>query len=200
MKKLAIAGASVVLAAMPVVGTYAAQNSFTDTLTVTVNGGCTLQNSQDTTAGDYTHSNRTFSDTIAAGTVGYLNADSTGAATTGSGNVKLSCNSTDGTKTWTVNVAVSGLTDSNINKTIAGGDAINGTTSAWAIKANATGLSGTATNNFADYRPASNGVFLSDVTSSTAITFNPSYRIYVAPNQDPGTYEGTATYTVTLAN
>ena len=43
MKKLAIAGASAVLAAMPVVGVFAATGvSTTDTLTVTVPAGCTV--------------------------------------------------------------------------------------------------------------------------------------------------------------
>jgi hypothetical protein len=70
MKKALIAGAaSVALAAMPVVGAFAAtSNSFTDTLNVTVNGGCTLEETGGTT-GDYSHTDRTFNGSFEAGTI-----------------------------------------------------------------------------------------------------------------------------------
>ncbi len=193
MKKLAIAGASVALAALPVVGVFAATSGqFTDTLRVTIESGCTLENSTQASAGDYSVSDREFSATIGAGTVGYLNADNTGAATTTEGTVSIACNTNAQADTYTVAVAIDGLTYSGT--TIAGGNYDNGDTSGWAIKSNA---SGATSNPFASYTAASSTTFLTG-NASTAVTFNPSYKVYVAPNQAPGTYVGHAVYTITM--
>jgi hypothetical protein len=209
MKKALIAGAaSVALAAMPVVGAFAADpatsSTFTDTINVTVKGGCTLENSQQSEAGDYSKSNRTFTKEIAAGTLGYLNADAQGVAAEDAGVVHVSCNTQDSNKAWTVSLVVNGLTGNQATPvTIAGGDDISGPTSAWAIKSNAKITEGTNTfesNDFADYAPAvTNATFLSIKSDKTA-EFNPSYRVYIAPDQEPGTYTGTAVYSITLPN
>ncbi len=198
MKKLAIAGASAVLAAMPVVGVFAASgNSFTDSLEVNVIGGCTLEEDGGT-AGDYSHNDREFSAVnVTPGSTVYLNATD---ATTGpsGGHVTISCNTSDSSKVWTVDVAVTGLT-SGAN-TIGGSAATSGATSGWAIKSNATGT--TASNPFANYRAAASETFLTGtaaaVSNDNHVTFNPSYQVYVAPSQPAGTYEGTAVYTITL--
>jgi hypothetical protein len=204
MKKALIAGAaSVALAAMPVVGVFAADptsTSFTDTLTVGVAGGCTIEQS-DASAEAGTYTNREFTQNIAVGNVGYLNAaDATTPPTTGG--VTVSCNTDASTTSYTVSVAVDGLTDSNVTpaakQTIAGGMATSGDNSAWAIQSNATGFESTSTNNpFATYKTAATGTFLT-ATAADEVTFNPSYRVYVAPEQPQGTYVGHAVYSINL--
>ena len=198
MKKLAIAGASVVLAAMPVVGVFAAtSSSFTDTLTVGVAGGCTLENSEQPAAGDYTKSDRSFTTDIATGTVGYLNADATGAATETKGTVTVHCNTQDQAKTWTISLNVTDLSNGTAAQDITGGAQTSGATSGWAIKSNATGT--TSANPFGSaYTAAADTAAFLSATANNTVTFNPSYQVYVGPNQAPGTYIGTAVYEVTL--
>ena len=197
MKKLAIAGASVVLAAMPVVGVFAATSgSFTDTLTVGVAGGCTLEQTGGT-AGSYNGNDHSYTTDIAAGNIGYLNVAQGGTAPAAGGGVTVSCNSSDATTTYTVTVAVDGLTDATAG-TIAGGNATSGTTSAWAIQSNATGFSANDPGNpFATYKAAESTTFLS-ATAADTVTFNPSYRVYIQPQQPAGSYVGHAVYTIAL--
>lgn len=198
MKKSLIAGAGVsalAFAALPFAGVFAAtSSSFTDTLTVGVASGCTLENSTQSAQGDYSVSDRSFTDDIAAGTVGYLNADSTGTASTTAGTVSIECNTEAAGDTYTVTVAIDGLTDSSTSETIAGGNYDSGATSGWAIKSNA---SGATTNPFANYTAASSTTFLTGNASAT-VTFNPSYKVYVAPDQEPGTYVGHAVYSIAM--
>ena len=201
MKKslIAASASAVVLAAMPIVGTFAAtSNSFTDTLTVTLQNGCTLENST-ATAGTYTTNDRSFEAAIAAGTVGYLNADETGAAITNptEGTITVQCNTSDSTKTYTVAVDVTDFTDSATPTahTFTGGTATSGDASKWAIKSNASGT--TASNPFANYAAATDTTFLT-ATANNSVTFNPSYQVYIAPGQVPGTYVASAKYTVTI--
>lgn len=198
MKKLAIAGASAVLAALPVVGAFAAatSTSFTDTLNVTVDGGCTIESNATPTAGDYSASDRTFTNEhVTAGTVVYLNATSaTDTAPATAATYSISCNSASASKKWTINVAVDGLTHTDTTTTIPGAAVTSGNASGWAIKSNATAGTG-VTDNFASYTAAANGVFMT-ATADKSATFNPSYQVYVKPDQKPGAYTGTATYTI----
>ena len=198
MKKLVIAGASVALAAMPVLGAFAAtSSSFTDTLTVGVASGCTLENSNQSAAGDYSVSDRSFTKDIATGTVCYLNADTTGAATTTAGTVTVSCNTQDQAKTWKVSLDVTDLSNGTAAQDITGGAQTSGATSGWAIKSNATGT--TTANPFGSaYTAAADTEIFLSATANNTVTFNPSYQVYVGPNQAPGTYTGTAVYEVTL--
>ena len=202
MKKsiIAASAASLAVAALPVVGVFAATpNSFTDTLTVTVQGGCTLENSTATAVGVYDNNDRDFSATISAGTVGYLNASSDGATPgTSEGSISVKCNDTSAGKTWTVSADVTNLTDGT--NTIAGGIATSGATSAWAIKSNATNVAA-ANDPFASYAAAADtAAFLSAAANqAAATTFNPSYRVYVSPNQPAGEYEGSVVYEVQLS-
>ena len=201
MKKSIIAGAGVAalgFAALPFAGVFAqTSSSFTDSLEVNVAGGCTLTNSQDaSTPGTYDHSDREFSTNIAVGNVGYLNGSSAGPSTS-DGTVAISCNTSDSSKLWTVAVDVTDLT--NGTQTITGGDATAGVaTSSWAIQSNASLSTGSFTSDpFATYAAAVDGDFLKASADKTA-TFNPSYRVYIAPGQQPGKYEGSALYTITL--
>lgn len=201
MKKsiIAASAASLAVAALPIAGVFAAATSsqFTDTLTVGVAGGCTLENSNQSAPGDYSVSDRSFTNNIATGTVGYLNADATGTATTTAGTVTVSCNTQDQTKTWTVSLDVTDLSNGTAAQDITGGAQTSGATSGWAIKSNATG--NTVSNPFgAAYTTAADTAAFLSATANNTVTFNPSYQVYVGPNQAPGTYTGTAVYEVTL--
>ena len=199
MKKsiIAASAASLAVAALPIAGVFAAtSNSFQDTIRVGVAGGCTLENSEQSEAGDYTKSDREFTKDIAAGTVGYLNADDTGAATAEKGTVTVSCNTDASTSTWQIKLDVTNLSNGTAAQDITGGAQTSGETSGWAIKSNATGT--TASNPFASYTAAANTTIFLSATANNEVTFNPSYQVYVGPNQAPGTYTGTAVYTVTL--
>ena len=205
MKKLAIAGASAVLAALPVVGVFAATStSFVDSLSVTVSSGCTMEKDGGT-AGVY-DTDRSFTANIATGNTGYLNGD--GGSNLAGPQIDVTCNVASGT--WTVTYMVNasgspassastnlvGTTDSN--KTIPAGTATSGSASAWRIKSNAVGAS---TNNFTNYTaPQGSGTFISGNGSTSAtMTFNPSYEVYVGTAQAPDTYTGTVTYTIGYA-
>ena len=201
MKKSIIAGAGVAalgFAALPFAGVFAAtSSSFTDTLTVGVAGGCTLENSTQSGAGDYTKSDRSFTADIATGTVGYLNANATGAAATDKGTVTVSCNTDASTSTWQVSLDITDLSNGTAADDITGGAQTSGATSGWAIKSNATGT--TTANPFGSaYTAAADTTIFLSATANNTVTFNPSYQVYVGPNQAPGTYTGTAVYEVTL--
>jgi hypothetical protein len=70
----------------------------------------------------------------------------------------VTCNTSDSSRTWTVGVAVTGLTytpQSGDPVTIAGGAETTGAASKWAIKSNATGTPGS--NPFQNYAAAADG-------------------------------------------
>lgn len=188
MKKLAIAGASAVLAALPVVGVFAATGpqSFTDTLNVVINEACTLENG-DNEAGTYV--DRTFSATIPAGTAAELSQTSpTVTANTG---ITVTCNTAN--SAW--HITASGVDITDGSHPFSRGTATSGTTSQWAFKLGA----GTYANWSA--LPAVENSVEPTVLSSTdnAATFNPQYKVYVAPAQASGTsYSGSVTYTLVL--
>ena len=206
MKKLAIAGASLALAAMPVAGVFAATaGSFTDNLTVTIEGGCSIQEKTGTggsAAG--THSDRTFSANIVAGSAEIMTGVE---ATTPEGTntpatpMEIVCNTTDTSTTWT-------LTGTASN----GGALVKGeaatATDADKIK---SGTAETGDVSTFSYRLSDAGSWLAVPTTANAtittgaatsdgapVAFNPSYRVYVAPTQASGTYTGSITYTVAL--
>lgn len=202
MKKLAIAGASLALAAMPVVGVFAATStSFTDTLTVTVPGGCTLEDNAAAQPGTYT--DRAFSATIPAGTFKELGNGFNGE--TGK-TMKISCNTDEGSWTVTAQASDGALKGKATISTesIDPGVATSGNTSAWAIKSNASTGTGAA-NPYAAYKAyevdsgKEYSTFLTgSADAATPVTFNPSYQVYVSPEQAPGEYEGTVTYTIAM--
>ena len=188
MKKSLIATgvASLALAAMPIVGAFAANStSFTDNLSVTVNSGCTLENGGNT---DGTYVDRSFSKNIAVGNYAVLE----GSAATDTAAITIKCNTTSGTVTVTSSgdTTLTGETDTN---TIATGAATSGSASNWAIKSNATNA---ATDPYAAYKAHVPGTFLTATASASGTTFNPSYQVYVAQGQAPDTYTGAVTYTV----
>lgn len=210
MKKSIIATAGVAafaVAAVPA-AVFAAsdptQTSFTDSLSVTISGGCTIETAGTQQTGAY--ENRSFSASIATGTVGYLNDD--GAGTLSGDQLTVTCNGVDATKAWTVTVTpptsgtLKGTADNT--KTIApgAGDQTSGANSGWSIKSNASG--GTFSDNpYVSYTiaPTAAAQFLKgSLAQGASGSFNPSYRVYVGPTQDPETYIGDVLYTVTVGN
>ena len=217
MKKLAIAGASLALAAMPVVGVFAADpadsDSFTDELTVKVAGGCTLETAG--TTGDGTYANRTFNANIQAGTAQVLTGATVDQTTTAAPALTLKCNTTAASSTWKINATAS--TDNaqtpaaalvSGSDYIRGGNTFDGATSAWGMRLNAPATF-TSTYNpqtadtFVAVPAAANTEVLSGNASqitSSGVEFNPSYKVYVAPNQATGDYVGSVVYTVVVTN
>ena len=196
MKKLAIVGASAVLAAMPVVGAFAAtEGSFKDSITVTVEGGCTLEVSGGT-AGDYSSADRTFSATILAGTTEVLTGvESTSTAATA---MEVTCNVPTPGQAW----AITATADNNgtlvgtqsSSNVIPSGTATSGTTSSFAYSINS------GANWYAVPTTANAAITSGTTVAGTPTTFNPQYRVYVAPGQAPDTYTGGVTYTIGLSS
>ncbi|MBQ8156594.1 hypothetical protein IJ101_02295 [Candidatus Saccharibacteria bacterium] len=199
MKKTLIAGAaSVALAAMPVVGAFAATSSqLIDTVNVTVQGGCTIENAAEgATPGDYTVNDRTFSKTIAAGTFEEITGTETEGSVTPAQAMKIKCNvAQSDSRKFSITAQGTALTHTDNSTTIPVGTATSGNTSAWAYTLNYTDDNPTWAN-----APVSQTTVVTsqDASTSTNYSFNPVYRVYVAPGQKPGAYTGTITYTVAL--
>lgn len=201
MKKSLVAtgAASLALAAMPVVGVFAATPlSFTDNITVTVEGACSLETSATGTDGSY--ADRTLTKTIASGTYEEFGNNDTGTA---DATITVSCNTTTGSWTVTADGSDDGGTPTATAQLVDGtnhidaGTATSGATSAWAFKMNATGT--TTSNPFSSYTavPAAETTALQGAATS-AVTFRPTYQVYVSPTQAPGNYTGSVVYTISL--
>ena len=197
MKKSLIAGAGVsalAMAALPFAGVFAAtEGSFKDNITVTVEGGCTLEVSGGT-AGSY--ADRTFSATIAAGTTEVLTGvESTSTAAPA---MAVTCNVPSPGQAWNIKATAdnSGTlvgTNSSSNVIPSGTDTSGGTSSfAYSIDTGASWLAVPTTANAA--------ITSGTTSAGTPTTFNPQYRVYVAPGQAPDTYTGGVTYTIGLGN
>lgn len=206
MKKKLIATAGVAafaLAAAPM-GVFAANSgSFTDEITVNVPDSCTIETSD--TAGDGEYADREFEVEIAAGSfLVFGNSDASGAA---DASMTVKCNvDTSSQDSWTVTAVADNsgaLVDGN--ESIESGDeAESGDTSTWAMLINVS--SGIADTDFDDYQPVPTAAAGETVLTANAVennaannvTFRPQYKVYVQPNQAPGNYEGSVTYTVAV--
>ena len=187
MKKALIAGAaSVALAAMPVVGVFAAQatnpESVVDTLTVNVNGVCTFER---------TTGNGTYTQTMAANALN----DSFGTSTFTSG-----CNNGTGYK---VTLTATDLAYANgANITYATGETTPDTPTAgsgtWvAYRSAATGGSTVTSYNTAGNIAAGGYAYETNAADgATASTFTVIYKVSTHSIQEQGSYQGTATYTL----
>ena len=204
MKKLAIAGASVALAAMPVMGVFATDiTSITDTLQITVEATCTFNTADSSVA-----SNTTYSDTVANGGVASFNSG----ANTHKFNVF--CNDTDGWK-----VTAGAPNDLTPPATLPGTETPNTNTHEityqdTAIPAAASGtkegawtatvtgsftsaeLSGINTVSNVNYIDAEGGIIATEDSSTDASTFTVSYAAYVGTETAADTYTGTIGYTL----
>ena len=199
MKKLVITGASLALAAMPVVGVFAADGNLTttDTVQVTIDSACSLTA---TGAG-------TYSTTLTNGTA---------SSDLGSTSINIKCNDAGG---WMVNAigantsTTAGATATDMAPDAAGktpiatGTTLDGSVSNWAMKLTAgTGAyAPTIVEGYDDYHAvpgAANTKVASGATTdqTTGSTFTTNYKVAVSPTQQQGTYTGKVTYTLVHPN
>ena len=193
MKKALIAGAaSTVLAAMPIVGAFAANGTLsrTDTVKVTVDSACSLATSN--TSGDYTA-------TIENGASNTNIAGST---------FTVTCNNTGG---WQLNAIGAGTVTGDVTKMdastdkdaddIATGTTLDGSVSNWAFKiakggddaANVTITAGY--DNFSAVPSASTKIAQGTSTAGKS-TITATYGVGISATQSAGTYTGKVTYTL----
>ena len=193
-KSIIAAGASAVaLAAMPVVGVFAASTGgpFTDTIDVTIDNACTF--SRGATAhvdGDGTPANGTWgTDSTADKLSGNLAAGGID-SNFGSSNFNVVCNNHGGWKVTAAATALTGLTTTSENIPLGtpGAD-----TAAWNYTSSSSDENITGTGTFST---ASQIVAQSAVTTPTAgRNFSVSYAVSVDHVLSAQTYEGTITYT-----
>lgn len=194
MKKLAIAGASLALAAMPVVGVFAADNTeVVDTVTVTVSPSCTFRASGTGTL------NGTYTATGANGEA--VSPSTSGDSGTNVHTFNVFCNNNKG---YTVNATARDLT--NIDS------ATPAITDVFTYKADLSGLT-TASGWHAQFTGVTSGVTpvqLSDsnegVSTGTIITranittatagdsWTATYTAKIGSETKAGSYQGTITY------
>ncbi len=193
MKKALIAGAaSAVLAAMPIVGVFAADGdlSQTDTVVVTVDSACSLATSN--TGADYTA-------TIANGA---FNTNIAGSTFT------ITCNDTGG---WDLNAIGAGTATGDVTKMdastnkdaddIATGTTLDGSVSNWAFKIAKGGSDAsnitvtTGYDNFSAVPAASTKIAKGTSTAGNS-TITATYGVGISATQSAGTYTGKVTYTL----
>ena len=200
MKKLAILGASAALAAMPVVGVFAADyQSVTDTVELIVQTSCNMRTGG--TAASPTTTGSTWSHTT---TPGHLVGD-TGEAwgTAGSTVLTFNCNDAGGWKVTAQGVSgVSGdvtaqtfMKGASSGTNIATGEATSGPTSNWAFKVTGTN----AVTNYTSFRavPDAATPVATSTDAVTEATLTPSYRVWVSNTQKQDTYTGYVKYVLT---
>ena len=215
MKKLAIAGASAVLAALPVVGVFAADfNPIVDTVKVTINDSCAM--SAAASGGEAGQTGGVYAKTVDAGTL--INPSdwaggSAGGSSTSAKTYTFSCNNQGGWKVTAQGVsstdtatatAQTNMVGAN-GKNIATGTATSGPTSNWAFNVTATGatvVSGydgaAATPDWA-LVPATATTIIQSVNNApvSEATFTPAYRVWVSATQEADTYTGYVKYVLT---
>lgn len=179
MKKLAIAGASAVLAAMPVVGVFAATEvSTTDTLTVTVPTGCTVNDTARTTK------------TAAFGPV--APGDNGTAQSTSA--MSISCNAA-----WSVTPMSEGLKATDKTTITSPENAKGSWFKVQLVAGNTEGINGGTINNPFSTANTINGT--NKVTGDGAaqdLTLTPTYTLHIGNNQEQGSYTGDVTYTIAI--
>ena len=184
MKKLAIVGASAALAALPLMGVFAADGDVTgvtDNITVTVSPTCTLgtaakekQVSTSLTNGGHKDDLEGSTFTIACNDAGGWNLKAAGDTDGDSKNV---------------------LKGSSSGTNISTGTTIDGSASAWAFKATGSGVLEDYSTNFAAI-PASATKIAggSSPVHDNSVTI--TYGVSVGMDQPADTYEGKVVYTL----
>lgn len=168
MKKLAVLGASAVLAALPVVGVFATDpDPVVDTVTITVSETCTLTRST---------GNGTYTATMSTNALN---------ASVGSSTFTAVCNNAGG---FSVSATPTALTNAG------GGEAINySATTPTAGSGTWTATKSVVAGNIA----ASNGELMSTNATTDGLTETVTYAVSTRANQAKGAYTGTMTYQLT---
>ena len=192
MKKLAIAASSVALAALPMAGVFATQSNFTDTLNLTITGGCTFKSS---VLNDYA---RAFSAEVAAGQETDFTMNS------GEPTMSVVCNTETGNYTvqaiggTSVATQAVGVTVLSDNATpaneIATGTTSSGDSSAWAFKVTSTGSTATGWTQVPSALTTVVTNSASSAKSAEGVSFTPGYHIYASGSQAAGSYTGNVSY------
>ena len=181
MKKLVIAGASVALAAMPVLGVFAVD--MTDNVEIDVTETCTISAVQSQNSVD-----------LGEKTTGQTSAEVTG------GIMTVNCNDT--VNGWNLKATANNLTATGTGTAITFGTA-NAKGSSYTAKMTpgGDGLSDGATNAWSSYATAAanDAVIVHDTKSVSNLTLQPTYKATIGATQEVDTYTGSVTYTfVTL--
>lgn len=179
MKKLAIAASSVALAAMPVLGVFAAANQeATDTIQVTVDASCTF------TAGSGT-ATYTASGTNQSGQV------SPSLSSSNVHNFTVFCNDKDGYKVTAVATALTqdGVTD---NFAYVATLPSSGADGAWHAQIAGTGLK----NQLPDDGASTTIIERTEASGASGESFTSTYTAWIGTETPAGTYEGTIGYTL----
>ena len=198
MKKIVIAGASLALAAMPVVGAFAATSqSIVDQVQITIQSACSMRTGG--SAQSPTVAGASLSKSVAGGTL----VGDTGSTWDGTPSTfTVTCNDTGGWKITAMGVASSAadataqtvMKASNASSTdIATGLATSGTTSNWAFK-----VTGDTATGYTDFS-AVPGSAVTVATSSDPVfesTVTANYRVWVSTIQEADTYTGYVRYTL----
>ena len=186
MKKSIIAtgAASLVLAAMPVLGAFA--NSITDTVTITIDGACSV-GSTDSSTGNGT----TITDTLENGDTETYEAGTSG------GTIKVSCNDSSG---WHITAVGSG-DGSPVTSMKPSATSTAIPTSANATDASYWQFQVTGTNTVAAFNaftaiPGSATKVAGNNAAVSEGTINTGYKVHVSTTQAADTYTGKVTYTV----
>ncbi len=198
MKKSIIAAgaASVALAAMPIIGAFAADGTLTqtDTVIVTVESACSLA-----TSGSTLNPASTYTATIANG--GH-DTDIAGSTFT------ITCNDTGG---WDLNAIGAGTATGDITKMdastnvdaddIATGVTLDGSVSNWAFKVAKGGTDAgniTITSGYTDFSavPANSTKIATGTSTAGNSTITATYGVGISSTQSAGTYTGKVQYTL----
>lgn len=175
MKKLVIAASSVALAAMPVVGVFAASSVTTqDTITVTVPFGCTVNDEARETK------------TAAFGEVA-PGSDGTNQSTSA---MVVNCN-----KAWTVTPSTAGLTATSATPITSASANAKGSQFKVAL---ATSETEGITNAFSNQTGIDGTKNVAGTNAASNLSITPTYSIHIGDQQEQGNYTGTVTYTIAL--
>lgn len=218
MKKIAIAGASAVLAALPVVGVFAADlNPIVDTVKVTINDSCAMSAAE--SSGTASQAGGVYAKAVDAGTLinpTDWNGGSAGGSSTLAKTYTFSCNNRGGWKVTAQGVSSTDTATATPQTTMVGANAgstpiatgteTSGSTSNWAFNITATGATvvsgynGAATPNaeWASIPSAATTIIQSvDSAPVSQATFTPAYRVWVSATQQADTYTGYVKYVLT---
>lgn len=195
MKKSLIAtgAASLALAAMPVVGAFAA-GTVTDTVILTIQGSCSVGGA----AGSSSNTGKTIEEPNAVNNHLYT-YDATAAS---GGTLKVSCNASNG---WNVKAVGAGTGSSvtNMDATgsgteIATGTTFSGGTSAWGFKLASGGTGVTVADGYGTFTavPGTATKVASGTAAISEGTIYTGYQVWVSATQQADTYTGKVTYTI----
>lgn len=173
MKKSIVAAsvASAALAAMPFFGAFADNITATDHLTVTVPGGCVVNNSRAASVNvDFGNMNPGTSKSVQNETA-----------------INITCNNG-----WSVTPSTTGLTGTG-GTTITSED--NGKGSSFTLLIGTSSAEG-INNGYSTAQIINGQRTISSTTASTSLSLTPTYNLTIGAQQEPATYTGDVVYTI----